>query len=64
MRRMTEERQITLLDGIGEAVKVESAGTLGKKMRDRLDSGVCRSLVFRVVWVDIASCSCEWQRSE
>ena len=64
MRRMTEERQMMVLDAIGEAVKIESAGTQGKKLRDRLDSGVCRSLVFRAFWVDIASCSCEWQRSD
>ena len=64
MRRMTEERQIMRLDGIGEGVELESPWIQGGIIRDRLDTGRCRSLVFRVDWVDMDTCLSESQCSE
>ena len=52
------------LDGIGEEVELESPWIQGGIIRDRLDTGRCRSLVFRVVWVDMDTCFCESECSE
>ena len=61
MRRMTEERQMMRLDGIGERVEQESAGRREKMFRDRLGTGSRRSVAFRVAWVDLATCPSESQ---